>query len=401
MRVVFANRFYRPDESATAQILTDLAEHLVSLNVDVTVVTSDLGYRSGRFTAGRESIAGVNVIRLPSIGFWRGSLVGRSLDYACFYLLALVVLISVLRRGSICVAKTDPPLISVVCAFACMLRGAKLVNWIQDLFPEVAERLGVRLPAPIYNLARHLRNWSFDRATLGVVVGARMKEEIARCTPNGVEIVEIPNWVVGDLGEIEHEQNGLRREWVPEGGFLAGYSGNLGRAHQWNALHKIALEVSDEPNLLIRVIGSGTGYEALRTIGNGELSNLAFSDFQPLEILSQSLSAIDVHIVLLEPSMEGSIVPSKFYGALAVGRPVLFIGSKTGELARIINDAECGWVFADGEIGAAADKLKFLNLNREEAQRCGKNGKALFGQVYSPSISRKLWSEALRRVNES
>ena len=149
-RVVFVNRYFHPDHSATSQMLSDLAFHLAARGWDVEVVTSRQRYDDARRSLpSRETVRGVDVRRVWSTRFGRGFLPGRALDYATFYVSAFFALLRRGGRDTTIVALTDPPLISVVAALAAMLRGATLINWTQDLFPEVAEALGMRAPARV------------------------------------------------------------------------------------------------------------------------------------------------------------------------------------------------------------------------------------------------------------
>src|SRR3954470_2824798 len=156
-RVLFVNRFFHPDHSATSQMLSDLSFHLAERGWNVEVITSRQRYddASAKLPP-REIVRGVDVRRVWSTRFGRGFLPGRAIDYATFYVSAFFALLRRGGRGATIVALTDPPLISVVAALAAMLRGAALVNWTQDLFPDVAEALGMRG----VQLLRGIRDWS-------------------------------------------------------------------------------------------------------------------------------------------------------------------------------------------------------------------------------------------------
>src|ERR1043166_3269501 len=172
MRLLFANRYFPPDHSATSQMVGDLAVHLAKRGHEVVAITSRQRYddASARL-ARRERVNGVDVVRVATTRFGRGFLPGRALDYATFYLSAFFAILRRARRGDTVVAMTDPPLLSVVAALACALRGARLVNWVQDLFPEVATALGMRVPGVM-----RLRDWSLRRAAMNVALGERMAE---------------------------------------------------------------------------------------------------------------------------------------------------------------------------------------------------------------------------------
>ena len=173
MRVIFLNRYFYPDHSATSQILSDLAFFLAGAGHEVCVVTSCQLYDDAAAgLALRERIDGVEVHRVRTTRFGRDNLFGRAVDYATFYLAAGWRLWRIARAGDVIVAKTDPPLISVVASLIARWRGARLVNWVQDVFPEVAEALGVRaLAGPQAGLLRRLRNRAFRSAAANVVLG--------------------------------------------------------------------------------------------------------------------------------------------------------------------------------------------------------------------------------------
>ncbi|HVG22703.1 MAG TPA: glycosyltransferase, partial [Thermoanaerobaculia bacterium] len=207
-RVVFVNRYFHPDHSATSQIATDLAFHLASRGWEVAAITSRQRYDDARARlAPREVANGVHVERVWSTRFGRAGLVGRALDYVTFYLSAFFAMRR--ERGAVIVAMTDPPLLSVIAAAAA----PRVVNWVQDLFPEVAEALKIRVP-----LVRRLRDWSLRRARANVVLGELMSARVPRGTV-------IHNWADADLRPLPRQST-----------FCVGYSGNLGRAHDFTTI---------------------------------------------------------------------------------------------------------------------------------------------------------------------
>ena len=130
MRIIFVNRFYAPDHSSTSQMLTDLAVALAAGGMEVHVVTSRLRYDDpADLLPPRENLDGVSVHRVRTSAFGRGTLLGRAIDYASFYVAASVRLLALVRRGDVVVAKTDPPLISVPVGWVARIRGAWNVNW--------------------------------------------------------------------------------------------------------------------------------------------------------------------------------------------------------------------------------------------------------------------------------
>jgi glycosyltransferase involved in cell wall biosynthesis len=370
--VVFVNRFFHPDHSATSQMLSDLAFHLAARGWQVDVVTSRQRYddAAARLPS-KETVSGVLVRRVWSARFGRGFLPGRAIDYATFYASAFVALLRRASRETTIVALTDPPLISVVAAMAAMLRGATLINWTQDLFPEVAEALGM----PALRVLRGARDWSLRRARVNVALGDSMATHL----PNAVVI---QNWADASLHSVDDAHNR----------FVVGYSGNLGRAHDTSTMLAAMVELRDEKEIEFLITGGGAQLDAIR---NERLPNVRFADYAPRERLSESLSIADAHLVTLLPSLEGLIVPSKFYGVLAVGRPVLFIGSANGELARIIREHDCGIVIESGDGAGLARCIRELAQGRGRARRMGERGRLLYESMFAPPIAMAAWERLL------
>jgi glycosyltransferase involved in cell wall biosynthesis len=380
MRVLFANRYFPPDHSATSQMVGDLAFHLAKRGHEVLAITSRQRYddASARL-APRETMSGVDVVRVATTRFGRGSLPGRALDYATFYLSAFFALLRRTRRGDTVVAMTDPPLLSVAAALACALRGARLVNWTQDLFPEVATALGMRSA----EIARPLRDWSLRRAAVNVALGERMA---ARIRSLGARAVVRHNWADAALHPVEkRDLFGLGDAFVVE------YSGNLGRAHEIRTIAASMRRLSDNARIKFLFIGSGAQIETVRRVR----ANIVFAPYQPREALSDSLSAGDAHLVSLQPQLEGLIVPSKFYGVLAAARPVLFVGAPDGELAQLIREHGLGYAIASGDDAALVRAIEELANDREKARAMGRRGRALYDERFGPEIALREWERIL------
>jgi glycosyltransferase involved in cell wall biosynthesis len=367
-RVVFVNRYFHPDHSATSQMVSDLAFHLASRGWSVGAITSRQRYDDARAKlAARETVNGVDVRRVWSSQFGRAFLPGRAVDYATFYCSAFLGIRR--ERDAIVVALTDPPLISVIAALA----SRRVVNWVQDLFPEVATALGIRAP----RFLRRLRDWSLRRARVNVALGELMAERIAGC------VTVRHNWADAALAPMPRDVT------AP---FTVAYSGNLGRAHEFETMLAAMRAL---PDVRFVVTGGGAQLERVRASAP---DNVTFQPYQPRERLSESLSAADVHLVTLQPALEGLIVPSKFYGVLAVARPVIFIGARDGELARLITAHDLGFIVEPGDESGLAAAIRALAADRERARAMGERGRALYASRFAPPIALAEWERILSEI---
>jgi glycosyltransferase involved in cell wall biosynthesis len=328
-------------------------------------------------------------------------LLGRAIDYASFYLTCAVALLGLLRAKDIVVAKTDPPLISIVAALAARLKGARLVNWLQDIFPEVASQLGANpLPVALDEALRSLRDASLRRAAANVVLGSRMLEYISARGVPASKCRVIENWADDDV--VRPKASGdsdLRIRLGLTDKFVIGYSGNLGRAHEFETVIAAAESLRSDGRIAFLFIGGGAKMEELKaSVAMRHLTNFHFLPYQPRGELEDSLAAADVHLISLVPSLEGLIVPSKFYGILAAGRPVVFIGDEDGELARIITNAQCGRVVAVGhsdDLVRAVDEL----LSEPKLLRImGTAARELLCSRFSAQHAIIRWIEVLKEI---
>ncbi len=381
-------------------MLTDLAEALARDGLRVTVVCSRQLYEDPHAVlAPRETIHGVSILRVYTTRFGRARLLGRALDYASFYVTATVLLLRVVRRAEALVVKTDPPMLSLIGALVSFFKGARLVNWLQDIFPEVASRLSLSpLPRPVEALLCAARDWSLRTAQANVVLGTSMRDYLASrgIAPRCIRISE--NWAdERAVFPISAAHSDLRRRLGLADRFVIAYSGNLGRAHDADTLLEAAQLLGDPPDIVFLMIGGGAKMRALedqaRAVG---LRNFLFAPYQPRDALNDSLAAGDVHLVSLLPQLEGLIVPSKVYGILAAGRPVVFIGDPEGEVAQLVRSSGAGVGIAIRDAHALCAALLRLRDQRDEREAMGTAARRLFETRYTLSAAVDRWRELLQ-----
>jgi colanic acid biosynthesis glycosyl transferase WcaI len=398
-RLIFVNRFFFPDLSATSQLLTDLLKALGSTAFEIHVVTSRQCYDDAR--AGLpafERVAGVIVHRSWSTRFGRGGLPGRLLDYLSFYVSSVFTTLRLARQGDVLVALTDPPMLSVGIAMVARVRGARLINWLHDLFPEVAIALGTtRLPGWLEHLLLRLRNASLETAAMNVVLGDRMRVRVLALGIARERIAVIENWADGKAIRPLDANRSVLRASLPAGTeFVVQYSGNLGWAHDFQTILGAAQVLSAEPGWLFLMVGGGANMaHLLEEAKRLALGNIMFLPYRVREDLGDSLAAADVHLSSLLPAMEGLIVPSKFYGILAAGRPVIVVGDPQGEQASIVREQACGNAVANGDFSALAELLRGLRADPGRRREAGGRARALFERRYAFPQAAGKWLDLL------
>ena len=374
--MLFVNRVYPPDNAATGQILSELTEHLKTLGWQITVLTS----QTDPLAATQEVAAGVRIERVKGLPFNRKSHWRRALSYLSLYPAILWRLLT-LPSTDVILTMTDPPLISVLGGIAKLFRKGHLVHWAQDLYPEIAESMGVIQKGGLAaKILGKLSDWGLRQHDQIICIGRCMYDRlIARGIPASA-ITIIPNWAdTENVWPVQRQRNRFRKKYGLGDRPLVIYSGNLGLAHPFEAILDAArILLASMPEARLVFIGDGPRLDEVKARAEQEqLHNILFLPFQPHDRLAESLSAADLHLACMYDELCGLVVPSKVYGVLAAGRPCIFLGPEKSEAARLIQENECGSVLPVTPSGSllAEEILKWLR-DQEKMQAAGERARA-------------------------
>ncbi len=403
-RLIFINRYFAPDHSATSQMVSQLAFHLAASGRDVHVLTSRQRYDdpSVRLPP-HDSINGVYIHRLAGSQFGRARLASRAIDYLSFYAAARRRLLKMATPNDILITMTDPPLLSIIGAQINRRTGARLINWLQDVYPEIASHLGVPLMGGAFGdrLATK-RNASLRAADANVVVGRCMAERVGAMGLDNLYV--IPNWCDDEkVTPVDRTDNDLRTAWDLRGKFVVGYSGNLGRPHEIETLLGGAERLRYDAKTVFLFIGGGFRHTELAArVQQANLHDkFKFVPYQAEDQLKFSLSVPDVHWISLKPELDGLIVPSKVYGVAAAGRPILSVTSRLGEVARLVEEHNCGLVIEPGNCDGFAKAIQYLANDPQTAKAMGNRARAMIDTDYSRAHAFARWEKVIDAVEQN
>src|SRR6202453_1819613 len=386
-RIWFVNRFFYPDHSATSQILSDLAFYLARRGQRIGVITSRGVYEDTRVALPPfEEREGVDIHRVSRARFGRGKLLGRAIDYVSMYGAFSPAPPRLTAGGDCIVVKSDPPMLSAAIAPIASAKRLRQINWLQDLYPEVALGLGLKALQPAAPLLAAARNSSLRFATFNVAIGERMSDRLKQCGAPPERIRIIPNWCDDEaIRSLPRQSNPLREAWGLKEKFVVGYSGNLGRAHEYATLLDAAEQFKDDQNIVFLFIGGGHLAGKLRNEieQRGLASMFQFRPYQDATLLPQSLSAADVHWISLRPEMEGLIVPSKFYGIAAAGRPTIAVCDPAGEISTLVARHDCGIVVSPGDGATFAAAICSIMRDPQRGAEMGRNARDMLDRNFS------------------
>jgi glycosyltransferase involved in cell wall biosynthesis len=404
--LLFINQHYAPDLAATAQQLTDLAEHLSDQGFDVHVLCSRGHYLSGEMDVpAEETRNGVHVRRVRTTAFGRDTTMGRLTDYASFFLQVLWRLLTG-RRYDAVVSLTTPPMLPVATAIARSVLGQPYGIWSMDLHPEAEQALGMVGEGPLGHLLQGLADWSYRRADFVVDLGPYMKRRIRAKGVPDARLHTIPVWnKKNEVCPVPPGENPLMEEVGLADKFVVMYSGNAGLGHRFDKVLGAAKHFDGHPDIHFLFVGNGPRREEIETFARqNALTNLTYLDYFPRDQIKYSLSLADVHLLTLRRSFAGIAVPGKLYGILAAGRPVLMVGPEASDSAATIQRHEVGTVVdpgqyeADGEAtDAVIETITHFYENPDRRRALGERGCEVFLERFEQEQCCDQWDALLQK----
>lgn len=367
--------------------MTDLGESLGAEGITVTAVAGRGRYNGGARLPARAEHAGVKIERAWATGFGKGTVAGRLADYFSFYLGAAVKLLR-LPQHDIMLALTTPPLISLLALAVCRLRRMRLVALVQDVYPDVGIVLGTfKRGSLITRLLDGLNRLVLRHADRVVVLGECMREVVAaKSGRHAAERIDvIHNWADGaQISPLaDDEQNAFAATHELGERFVVLFSGNFGRVNDFATPLAAALRLQARADILFLFIGDGAKAGELHEFVRAhQLKNVRLLPYQERAQLRFSLAAGHAHLVTLAAGLAGISVPSKTYGSLAAGRPILFVGDPRSDVARLVAAHGCGAVVAPGDGAGLAQVIAAWAADRALVAQMGRAARQLFEQRF-------------------
>jgi glycosyltransferase involved in cell wall biosynthesis len=396
MKILILNQAFCPDVVSTAQHASDLAKALTQVGHEVTVVCSSRGYDNPgvRFPK-REIWNAVNIIRLRSTGFGKASKWRRATDFSTF-MASCALRLWLLPHFDVVVAMTSPPLISFLSSLAVPSRASNLVFWSMDLNPDEAIAAGwLRGKSLTARVFSRMLSHSLQRASVVVALDRFMKDRIEAKGIEPQKILVVPPWAHDDHVKFDFVgREEFRKVHKLSNKFVVMYSGNHSPCHPLDTLLEAAERLADRDEIAFCFVGGGSEFKKVQErVQDRRLPNVLCLPYQPFEKLSASLSAADLHVVVMGDKYVGIVHPCKVYNVLAVGIPFLYIGPIESHVHDIISQAGSGaYAAAHGDVDTVTANI--LRAMRTTA------GASLWPPQVSQGFSRDVLIRKLIRVIE-
>jgi glycosyltransferase involved in cell wall biosynthesis len=399
-RILVLNQYYWPGVEATAHLLTELCEAL-AVDYDVEVVT---GVLHGHEDAPRElERNGVRIVRVSSTAYERSELGRRAANYFSYLGSALTHAL----RGpapDLVLCMTDPPIVGDAGVLVGRRFGVPVLVISQDVFPEIATELGRLRNRGVVGVLRTLVGAYLRRADRIVAIGETMRRrlEAKGAAPDRLRV--IPNWV--DTQEItpQPRSNAWAQAHGLDSQFVVMHSGNVGHAQDLDSLVRAATFLRDLEDLLVVVAGFGARHTEMVDLARRlEVTDrVRFLPYQKRERLPLSLSSADLHVVGLAKGLAGYVVPSRLYGILSAGRPVIAAADEDSETARLVAEVGCGVVIPPGRPELLARTIRSAHDGAYDLEAMGRRGRQYVEREADRSVAmeryRKLVAELLAQA---
>ncbi len=373
-QLTIVNQFFPPDYAATGQLIEELAYELKG-NFDlVTVFSSQPAYAFKRDDLPRwEHHQGISIRRSRS-GVGYGRVRSKAVSGLIFFLRAALHLLKHAPHRQVVLLTTAPPFLPLLGYFFNLCFKTSYICLLYDLYPDILTELNVlKKEHWLSKLWDSCNRLAWKKASAIIVLNSTMKDRILKkCPEIADKIVIIPNWAdTQKIQPVQKKENWFALKHKLTDRFTVLYSGNMGRCHDMTTLVDAMIILRDSP-IQFTFIGNGYKLEYVQDeVEKHDLNNCLFLPYQPKEDLSYSLSAGDISIVSIDEGMEGLVVPSKLYSALASGTPIAAICPSHSYLHEILAEGNFGAAFVNGDSEGLANYIDRLSKNPELVKSLG------------------------------
>lgn len=405
--LIYAHYYY-PDVASTGQILQELAEGLRD-SFDITVICTvpsytgsiEDKYKGEKFYS--EEINGVKVIRIRVPEFSKSNKLSRIKNIVAYYFGARKATRLAGKQDYVFTISQPPVLGGMLGVYGKKKCKAKLIYNIQDFNPEQIAAVGYSRLKPVLSLMAAIDKRSCKRADKVILVGRDMVETLKNRFKDGAmpAYTVINNWIdetkIYPLPADDKKVAAFKEKYNLNGKFVIMYSGNLGLYYDLGNLIRLAEPYKDNADVVFAFVGQGSVERELKAYAQETgLNNVVFIPYQPKEELNYSLNAADVHWVVNAQGIKGVSVPSKLYGVMAAGKPVLGVLEEGSEARMIIEESGCGLAAAPKDYKAVAEILDKYIQRQADISGMGTAGRKFLVEHLTKDISLEKYEKEIK-----
>ncbi len=398
--VIILYHFFYPDDVVSARHFSQFAEELAKRGWHVTVLTSNRYCRNTKkkIFKRNELWQGIQIIRIRRPA-WDQTKRFLRLANSAWMTIAWGLKLCKLPRADVIIIGSDPQFSALLFPILRILqRGKLLVHWCYDLYPEAIIADGAKgFVKWIAEKLTILMRWAYHSVDLMVDIGACMKKRLNTYHHNAHSATLVP-WALVELDAIQKPDDITRYELFNDAKLALLYSGNMGKAHDFSPILQLARRLYREnPKIVFCFACRGNRFGELTKAVRPNDYNIRFAPFAKEHEISKRLISADIHLLSLRPEWEGIVVPSKFFGSLAVGRPVLYTGPEGSAIYKWIQEFNIGMVLNKDNMEDVVNEL--LNIaNQPDKMRVWQENAFQAYKYFSKTHVVNQWDILLRNL---
>jgi colanic acid biosynthesis glycosyl transferase WcaI len=370
MDFLVISQVFWPDTASTAQHLHDLAEELIKEGHSVTVYCSRYAYENNKIMFPlRETHQGIRIYRIRNTGFGKKHVLGRLVDFASFNLLLFFKLLGVKKKSfDAVIGMTSPPLVSFLGVFVARRKKIKFFYWVMDLQPELAIASGlIKKNSFLAKVFEWIGNYIIRNANGIIVLDKYMRDYILKRGGQEKQIHIVPVWpVMQTTYEGNRNENPFRKAHDFGDRIVVMYSGNHSYIHPLDTFLQAILHFKYDPDFVFVFVGDGVRKKDVSNfVEQHQLGNVIQLPYQPRNNIHISLGSSDIQVVIMGESQVGYTHPNKIYGAMFMGKPVLYIGPDDSHVTDILRDIDGNILVGHNQVAELAEKLQSFKADAE------------------------------------
>ena len=379
-RILIISQCFWPDTASVAQHLGELCEVLTEEGHEVVIYTSMFSYEDKTIKyPKKERYKKVDINRIYHSHFGKKNIIGRLIDFLSFNILVCSPLLRAKSEEiDAIMVMPPPPLLPFIGSLISKMKKIPFIYWAMDLQPELSYATGLLKEGSLSGkLLNKLTSFTIKASDKIIALDSDMKDYLLKrgCKKN--KIFVCPVWpVMSEFYSGDRLSNPFRVKNNFEDKLVVMYSGNYGNAHPVDTILDAALKLRNESKILFVFVGGGTQYSKVQYYRKElKCDNILQLPYQPKNYIHISLAAADFHVVVLNESTVGFTHPNKIYGAMYVGRPIIFIGPENSYAGRILKENPGNISYKFGQSQELTDTLLMKLETLEESKVVGLNNR--------------------------
>jgi glycosyltransferase involved in cell wall biosynthesis len=400
--LIYCQLFY-PELISTGLTLTELCEELSLMGINIETICGPLTLTDQHIKIPKETIyQKIKIKRIWSSRFPKKNLFGKLINHITFTYSAYKHLKKDKTKRPVLVL-TNPPFLAAVISYICKKQSRPLIYVVFDLYPETAIACGMlKQSSLISKVWQKINKHIYKTATHIIVLGRYMKELVSKNldSETAKKIKHIHIWSDDrNITPVSKEKNKFTQEWQTQNKFTVIYAGNMGRFHDMETIIKAAELLKRETQIQFIFIGDGHKKQLLIDYAkNQNLENCKFFNYVSRENIGLALNAADIGLVSLVQGQEGLSVPSKTFGLMAARLPLLAIMDNKCEVARIIQEENCGTIIEPGNANLLAKNIILLAKSPNIYNNFSKNSLNAIKTKYNLKSAAKQYLELITSI---